>query len=466
MDDGTLAVLGRLPPAEAVLRLFRWVGDEAFLSDIFDRHRGRCYEKTLTFPTLVYLLGDALLQHNGSARESFDRANEAGAMPVSVQAAYGKLRRIPIKVSEAFLAECPDRLRGVMPAIAGDPIPDTLGGFEVLVLDGKTIKKVAKRLKALRTVPGGVLGGQTVVAWSLKSGLAVGMAAHPDGHRNEVGLVPGLLRPLRDRFDGQRLWLADRAYSYPQLLNDLAGETDFFVVRLRSDITFCVDANHAATEARDRSGRFFRQEWGWLGRADSPNRVYVRRITLEREKGDAIVLVTNLLDDDCHPGQDLLDLYLLRGDIERVFQKVTEVFSLQHLIGSTPEASVFQFAFCLLLYNMLQVIRTVVASIERRSVESISVKKLLVDTREHLIAWRLLIGPRPTASLWSGPLTAEDVSRQLVEGLKSVWKKRWTIGPRKKPRAPTEPRATSTHASAHRVLEDHRRRSKTPKPGA
>ena len=465
--DGTMReVLGRLPLAEGVLWLLRWVGDEAFLEDLYERHRGRCYRKILTFPALVHLLSDALLKHDGSARESFDRADEAEAMPVSVQAVYGKLRRIPIELSKSFLAECTDRLRMVMPALPEDSIPAALAGFEVLVLDGKTIKRLAKRLKPLRNIPGGVLGGQTVVALSLRNGLAVGMGAHLDGHKNEVGLVPDLLPPLRARFDGPRLWLADRAYSYPGMLRDLAGEGDSFVVRLRSDITFTPDPGHSGGETRACSGLLIREEWGWLGRAKSPDRTYVRRIILERGPETPIMLVTNLLDDQGYPAQDLLDLYGLRWDIERVFQKVTEVFSLQHLIGSTPEASVFQFGFCLLLYNVLQVIRAVVASIQQRSVETISLQKLFVDTREHLIAWRLLIGPGPTGELWRGPVTAEEVSQHLAGGLRGVWKKRWTKAPRKKPRPPTPRPATKTHASAYRVLEEYQRQAKPPKRGA
>jgi hypothetical protein len=36
---------------------------------------------------------------------------------------------------------------------------------------------------------------------------------------------------------------------------------------------------------------------------------------------------------------------LQRWGIEQVFQKVTEVFHLQGLIGGTPKATIFQFAF-------------------------------------------------------------------------------------------------------------------------
>ncbi len=164
------------------------------------------------------------------------------------------------------------------------------------------------------------------------------------------------------------------------------------------------------------------------------------------------MLVTNLLDERSYPATDLLDLYLLRWGIERVFQQVTEVFNLKHLIGSSPEASVFQFGFCLLLYNLLQVVRAVVAANEQRPIETISTEKLFTDVREHLIAWTVLIGPVITAMTWRKPPTPEQASTQIHQLLRSVWTKRWIKAPPRK-RKPARPRRRrTTHVSAHKVL--------------
>jgi len=40
-----------------------------------------------------------------------------------------------------------------------------------------------------------------------------------------------------------------------------------------------------------------------------------------------------------------------------VFQEITEVFELRHLIGCSPRATVFQASLCLVIYNILQVLR-------------------------------------------------------------------------------------------------------------
>ena len=68
MDGFVRDVAGRLPLAESVLRLFDFVCHDDFLDVVFRRHRGRSYEDVLSFPTMVRLIGDALLEHEGSGR--------------------------------------------------------------------------------------------------------------------------------------------------------------------------------------------------------------------------------------------------------------------------------------------------------------------------------------------------------------------------------------------------------------
>ena len=95
--------------------------------------------------------------------------------------------------------------------------------------------------------------------------------------------------------------------------------------------------------------------------------MYLRRITLERPGEEEVSLLTNLLDAEAVPAQDLLATYLDRWSIERAFQQVTEVFHLQRFISSTPNGASFQFALCSLLYNVLQVVRAYIAAQESRA---------------------------------------------------------------------------------------------------
>jgi hypothetical protein len=69
------------------------------------------------------------------------------------------------------------------------------------------------------------------------------------------------------------------------------------------------------------------------------------------------ILLTDLLDAVPYPATDLLELYLARWSIERVLQQITEVFHLQTLSGTTPQGTVLQLAFGLVLDTLVQVVR-------------------------------------------------------------------------------------------------------------
>jgi hypothetical protein len=89
-------VLRRVPLAEAVLSRWAFVMAPEFLDGVFQRHRGRSFEDVLKFSVLVELIADAIVQHRGSGRQSFERARLNETLPTSVEAAYGKLRRVPV----------------------------------------------------------------------------------------------------------------------------------------------------------------------------------------------------------------------------------------------------------------------------------------------------------------------------------------------------------------------------------
>src|SRR5262245_26532771 len=137
--DFDLHVLHRLPLAEAVLRLWHWQCDAASLNALYAAYRGAGYTKALSFATLVALIGDALLEHDGSGRQSFQRGRARGALTVTDQAAYQKLGRLPLAVSEAFLASATQGLQELLPPVtpADGDLPDSLAGFSVIALDGK-----------------------------------------------------------------------------------------------------------------------------------------------------------------------------------------------------------------------------------------------------------------------------------------------------------------------------------------
>lgn len=447
MEGFDEAMLAKLPLAEAVLTTWRFIADEERLQAIFNQYRGRCYEQTISFATMVQLVADALLEHEGSGNQSFARAYESGDLKATTRAAYGKLGRLPLALSVGWFGELSAAITELFPAEASRETAPCLDGFTIVTIDGKTIKRVAKRLKPLRTASGGVIGGKALVATEYATGLAIAMAADLDGEANDVRLLPDLLPEVRQRTAGPRLWVGDRAFGAPMHISRFTAEEDSFVLRYNAQTHFFRDPGETVRKGVDDAGRAFTEECGWLGRDGNKHQCYVRRITLHREGEEDIAIVTDLFGSRKYPAKVLLSLYRDRWGIEQMFQQVTEVFGLEKLIGGRPEATIFQFAFCLLLYNQMQLVRAYVVKHQEVETDRVSLEQLFVDVRRELIAWTVVGGPIDLPQH-----TPAQTRRRLDTLLRKQWSDRWLKATRDHPKPKKMPPKTKTHTSVYRAL--------------
>ena len=462
MDRPSKAMLARMPLAEAVLLLWQWVTSEERMQGLWERHRGRCYQRVISFWLMVHLIADALLKYKGSGRRAFEKGIENEELEASIQAAFKKLGRLPVVLSQAFLSHCTIALREAFPEWAEWQLPKSVRRFRVIILDGKAIKRVAKRLKPLRGIPGGMLGGRALVALDWSTGLAIAMHADEDGDANDVRFVAPLVPVVCECVEGPRLWLADSAFcDLTQPAHFTAKEGDHFLVRYHPKVPFLRDYKQRQRKGKDERGRKYVEMWGYLGSERNKRRRYVRTIRVERPGKKALVLVTDLLDADAYPAEDLLWLYAERWGIEQVFQKVTEVFGLQRLIGGTPKACIFQFAFCLLLYNMIQVIRGFLAEAHDVEPEDISTEKLFDDVEQQLIAWNVMFDPQVTLQYFQSPPSLPNLQSRLRELLSATWSDVWLKSPPQEQHAKTRKKHARTHHSVYRILQAHTRK----KPG-
>lgn len=367
---------------------------------------------------------------------------------------YRKLARTPPAVSRALLREGAAKLAGLMPeGASAAAVPACFGGFEVVAADGKKVKDAAKRLMPARGLSGKLLGAAALVALDVRRGLAVAMSDCLDGMANEVPLVPALMGQLRDGVYPGRpvLTLWDRQFDDPRTLRRLCErDGDAFVVRLKQGhMRF---EPESCVRGRDAQGRPVLDEVGVLGRGKDA--VRVRRVTLSRAaEGEAdVVLLTSLLGREAFPAGEVLALYRLRWGIEQVFQQVTETFALDHLIGCSPKAALLQLAYCLLLYDLVQLVKAYVADDGRVLASAVSTYYLFQDVRRELTAWAYHTGGEwPRCRRDAGAMR-----RRLCELLAGSWDPvAYTKASDKKPRKKKPPprRLHGGYSSVQRVLE-------------
>jgi hypothetical protein len=411
-----------------------------------------------SFANIVHLIKDALLRNESRAQPTLLDHELSEHCPATEQAFYGKLRRMPVPLSEAFLLQATARLRPWLPKSPAVELPQSLNAFRVLVFDGKTFKKAAKRLKPVRGRAGRALGGRALVALELSTGLLVGMAADPDAHVNEAKLVPRLLPMLREHVPGTHLYVADRGFGDLAQFKRCTDAGHHCVLRLHKKSVFTPDSTQPARTGVDGRGRAWKDEIGILSSSREGSRP-ARRITLERPGDEPLQIVTDLLDADRYSANDLLELYRKRWNIESVFQKISDVFHLTHLIGSSPKAVIFQAAFCMLIYNLLQVIQAIVADTQNRKPSSISTYNLFKDLHKQLNGLFLFVTPTLLIKvLQTRAKTIKDLRSHLYAMLGAAWHKRWIKSPPKKRHAQKvkHQRGQAGHFSIHRILLENK----------
>ena len=451
MDAFGIELMRRSPLGTCVLEIFDFAFDDRLLESIWDKHRGRCYEDVLRFDESLRMMRDALVRHGGSAHQMYRGLQRHQADPVDQSCFYRKLAHTPVEISRALLSGCTQRLAELMPCPAAR-LPPCFDGFEVLAGDGKKIKDAAKRLKPTRGYQGSLLGAKALVALDIRSGMAVAMSDSLDGMTNDVPLVPLLMPQLYEVFANRPiLTIWDRQFDDLRTMRRLsAREGDAFVVRMNQmRVPFAVES---AVELRDAEGRRVLDEIGVLGR--DPQAMRVRRITLFRngaEGEENVVVQTNLLSRRQYGALSLLELYHRRWNIETVFQQVTETFSLSHLIGCSPKAVLLQFAFCLLLYNLMQLVKVYVAEDGKVLASVISMFHLFNDVRSELLAWAY-----HTDGTWPRVLRSASAMRKRLRSLlKGSWDPvAYTKAADKKPRGRPTPklRLHGGHSSVLRAL--------------
>ncbi len=312
---------------------------------------------------------------------------------------------------------------------------------------------------------GRALGGKALVALEPATGLIVGMAACSDAHTYEAKLVPQLLPQVRQRLPGPHLWVADQGFGDLAQVRRCTEESDHCVLRLHPKSQFTPDLLGPVCTGVDGPGRAWSDEIGQLHSRRQGTRT-MRRITLAGPGKKDLVIITDLLDAEAYPANDLLELYRVRWGIESVFLMVSEVFYSKHLIGSHPQGIIVQASLCMMYYNVLQVLRGLAAQARQRATQEVSSHNLFRNLQHERIALHRLAKPDDIgASLRERAAAIVDRRVYVLDRLGQAWTPLWVKAPAKKRHRPKPKfqRGGAGHFSSHRVLEEYKKTQREQK---
>ena len=125
----------------------------------------------------------------------------------------------------------------------------------------------------------------------------------------------------------------------------------------------------------------------------------------------------------------------------------------------------FQGAFCLLLYNLVQVVRAYVATAQTRPIPTLSTELLFDDVQRQLVAFTELVPPSQVEPLFPLLSSVDALRAQLTRVLATVWTPRWLKAPAKKRKVPA-PRTPirGNQTSVYRLLTAYHQQRVTSSP--
>ena len=112
-------------------------------------------------------------------------------------------------------------------------------------------------------------------------------------------------------------------------------------------------------------------------------------------------------------------------------------------------------SFCLLLYNMIQVIRSYVAVGQGISLEVISTELLFVDVSKQLVGLNELVAVGRVVSLLAVACSAAAVAQRLRELLFGIGSDSWLKAAKRTRKPVAAKQGKREHTSVYRLLKAH-----------
>lgn len=176
---------------------------------------------------------------------------------------------------------------------------------------------------------------------------------------------------------------------------------------------------------------------------------------MTRQDKPDLAIVTSLLDGSKFGAADVLDLYAQRWTIETVFQHITEQFDLRRMIGSTAEATIFQFSISLLIYNFMILIQTRVSEHKNIDPDQLSLPKIIKTVKKQLLSLSTFV---PASTIATEILNDRPTTSQVSDRIKGLWDDDWIKATKNNRNSKPPPyKQSGAHTSVKRQIDANHR---------
>lgn len=321
------------------------------LDGLFDAHAERQYTRSLTFSTIVELMGVVVSKSQPSLHSAIQAVRST--LPASVTSIYDKVNGIEPSVVRALVKHTSVKLSGVV-ATMGSQLPALLPGHRVLVLDGNHLASTERRLEVLKRSKAGPLPGHALVVLEPELMLVRDMIPCEDGHAQERSLSLEILEMVHEA----DVWIDDRNFCTTALLAGIAERDAFFVTRQHAGLPWSPAGPEKKSGSVD-TGTLFEQaieipkpDGGVL----KARRIVIQLKTPTRDGDTEMAILTNL-PVKVATASKVANLYRKRWSIETMFQSLTQMLRGEIDTLGYPRAALLGFAIALVAYNVLSTVQ-------------------------------------------------------------------------------------------------------------
>jgi hypothetical protein len=438
-----------------------WMIEGTSIDPILDEVSEEQYTREFLLGHFVQVMCDVACGFRRSLREAFLKRQLD--LVASLSAFYRKLGRMEPSVSATIVRETARRARELISA-AECLLPEPIPGYAARILDGNILTGTEHRISELRSTRSAALPGMSLAVYEPVSGLVLDIILEENAHAQERALLDQVV------IEPGQLWIMDRNFCVRTFVFRILRADAFFLVRWHSSTMPFEPINPLQSVGRCDAGEIFEQAI-WVDDPQCQGRRYrLRRIVLRldqptRNGETEIILITNL--SDMVSAELCCQAYCGRWEIEKHFQKLTDLLHCEIPALGYPRAALFGFSMSVIAGNALAVMKGSLRAVHgEEMVNEVSNYALVNDVAE-VYPGMMIAAPPSVWSFLDGCVAGEVAG--LLSALAAKVPVHRMLRSKRGPKKPRKTKKTSGsrihHVATKKLLDKSRKAPPKGRPG-